>query len=293
MPNLETLLNQSDELPSLPEIYIKVSDLLESEDSSSREIGEAVQTDPSLTARILKLINSAYYGMPRQVTSVAQAVSLLGRQQLQQILLGTVLAGVFNDMQIKNFSMTEFWRHSIKTAIIARHLAMQNVNIIDHEAFFTAGLLHDIGRLVLAKAIPDELAEIDRQVRNGADVVRLETEILGLSHVDVGGALMLKWDMPTVITQCVLNHHRIEHEGEHAIASSIVYLANKLSLKQVVETEKEMMSELSGIRNWKQADNTLDQILIACQLADKQWAEVMESLGMVDMEIGDEFDDPF
>jgi putative nucleotidyltransferase with HDIG domain len=293
MPNLETLLNQSDELPSLPEIYIKVSDLLESEDSSSREIGEAVQTDPSLTARILKLINSAYYGMPRQVTSVAQAVSLLGRQQLQQILLGSVLAGVFNDMHIDNFSMTEFWRHSIKTAIIARHLAMQNVNIIDHEAFFTAGLLHDIGRLVLAKAMPDELAEIDRQVKNGADVVRLETEILGLSHVDVGGALMLKWDMPTVITQCVLNHHRIEHEGEHAIASSIVYLANKLSLKQVVETEKEMMSELSGIRNWKQTDNTLDQILIACQLADKQWAEVMESLGMVDMEIGDEYDDPF
>ena len=293
MPNLESLLTQSEELPSLPEIYIKVSDLLESEDSSSQDIGLAVQTDPSLTARILKLINSAYYGMPRQVTSVAQAVSLLGRAQLQQILLGTVLAGVFNDMQLRNFSMTTFWRHSIKTAIIARHLAMQNVNIIDHEAFFTAGLLHDIGRLVIAKAMPDELAAVDEQVRNGADVIKMESEVLGLTHVDVGSALMLKWDMPTIITQCVLNHHRIEHEGEHAIATSIVYLANKLSEKPVVETEKEMQGLLSGIRNWKDAQNTLDQILIACQLADQQWVEVMESLGMVDMEINDEEENPW
>jgi putative nucleotidyltransferase with HDIG domain len=292
MPNLESLLQQSDELPSLPEIYIKVSDLLEDEESTSKEIGQAVQTDPSLTARILKLINSAYYGMPRQVTSVAQAVSLLGRLQLKQILLGTLLAGVFNDMQIRNFSMMNFWRHSIKTAIIARHLAMQNVNIIDHEAFFTAGLLHDIGRLVMAKAAPDELAEIDRQVRNGGDVIKLEAELLGLTHVDVGGALMLKWDMPAVITQCVLKHHCIEHEGEHAIPTSIVYLANKLSEKPVVETEKEMQGLLSGIRNWKRSENTLDQILIACQLADQQWAEVMESLGMVDMEIADDFAAP-
>jgi len=160
MKDLQVLLEQSKELPTLPEIYVRVSELLDSETASARDIGEAVQTDPSLTAKILKMVNSAFYGLPKRVTSVSQAVSLLGRQQLKQILMSSVLAGVFSEVNIVNFSMHDFWKHSIKTAIIARHLGMQNVNIIDHEAFFTAGLLHDIGRLVIAKVAPEEMDEI-------------------------------------------------------------------------------------------------------------------------------------
>jgi HD-like signal output (HDOD) protein len=103
---LEPLLKQAGELPSLPEVYIRVTELLETESATGQKIGEAVQTDPVLTARILKLINSAYYGLQNPVTSISQAVTLLGRQ------------------------------HCIKTAIIARQLAMQNSRVIDHEAFF-------------------------------------------------------------------------------------------------------------------------------------------------------------
>lgn len=281
MLELKSLLEQSTELPSLPEIYMKVSGLLESDASDAIQIGEAVQTDPNLTARILKVINSAYYGMQNTVTSIPQAVTLLGRQLLQQILTSSVLAGVFKDVEIANFSMRDFWEHSIKTAIIARHLALQNRNIIDHEAFFTAGLLHDIGRLVVAKEAPDLVADIDDLVKKEhANVIQLEREQLGITHVEVGVAMMKNWGMPSLLTQCVLNHHEVNHDSPFAIESSIVYLANRLSHSELATDEKEMQSILSTIPDWETVDCTPEQIYIACELASEQWYEVMDSLGM-------------
>ncbi len=290
MHNLENLLQQSSELPSLPEVYFKVSDLLESKTSDAYKIGEAVQTDPALTARILALVNSAYYGLPNHVTSIPQAVSLLGRKRLKQVLMGSVLAGVFSDEEIANFGVREFWEHSIKTAIIARHIAMQNAQILDHEAFFTAGLLHDIGRLVLAREAADELAAIDAIVNaGGKGVVELETERLGISHLDVGRALMKKWNMPSMLTQCVLKHHQIDHSGPFEVDTSIVYLANQLSQHELPVDEEAMETLLASIPNWEQTGCPLDQIYIACKLADEQGFEVMRSLGMVQAETIDDF----
>ncbi len=297
MLKLETLLENSNELPSLPEIYTRVTEILESDNSDAQQIGEAVQSDPSLTGRVLKMINSAYYGLPNEIYSIAQAVTLLGRQQIKQILMGSVLAGVFKGMDIANFSMRDFWEHSIKTAIIARHLAMQNANILDHEAFFTAGLLHDIGRLVIAKAAPDSVAEIDEIVAaNGIDVIQAEADILGVTHVEVGAAMMKKWGIPSLISQCVVKHHELNHTGPFAIDTSMVYLANKLSKLTLIEAEdeneeeceKEMYGILTTIPNWQQTECTLEQISIACRLADEQCHEVMESLGMIDREDHDD-----
>ncbi len=292
MQNLEALLGKSYELPSMPEIYIRVSELIEDEDSSAQAIGAAVQTDPSLTAKILKLINSAYYGLPVNVTSVAQAVSLLGRDQLKAVLIGSVLSSVFENLDVADFSMREFWLHSIKTAIIARHLAMQNASILDHESFFTAGLLHDIGRLVLAKAAPDAQAVIEHLAESeGHNIVDVEADKLGITHIDVAHELMVKWKMPSVLTQCVIKHHDTHHEGPFAIETAIVYLANELSKHPLLQSEEEKAEVLEQIENWQQAQCPLDQVTIACSLAEDQWEEVMDSLGMLDLEIGGEMYD--
>lgn len=283
MHKLESLLERSNELPSLPEIYLRVSELLESDYSTVQQIGKAIQTDPILTGRILKMINSAYYGLAAPVTSIAQAVSLLGRQQLSQFLMGSVVAGVFNDASIANFPMREFWEHSVKTAIIARHLAMQNVHIIDHEAFFTAGLLHDLGLLVIARVAPDLVAQIaDGKKDPDTDGLQLETELLGVTHVEVGAALMKKWAMPSLISQCVQKHHSEDHAGPFAMDTSIVFLANQLSRYPVESDDEELLALLTTLANWEQTGCSLEQINIACQLADEQWQEVMESLGMSD-----------
>ncbi len=297
---LEPLLKQAGELPSLPEVYIRVTELLETESSTGIKIGEAVQSDPALTARILKLINSAYYGLQNPVTSIPQAVTLLGRQQLRQVLVGSVLAGVFKDFDITEFPLRDFWQHSIKTAIIGRQLAMQNARVIDHEAFFTAGLLHDIGWLVIAKVNPGSYIQITELARTeNKDVIQVEIEKLGVSHIDVGVALLDKWGIPGLITQCVKRHHDNDHNGQIAVETSIVYLANKLSrldlsnLDEEEEEEDVVANILSTIPNWEKSKCTSEQIAIACRLADEQWFEVMESLGMVDLDIDEDLEETY
>ncbi len=295
---LEPLLKQAGELPSLPEVYIRVTELLETESSTASKIGAAVQTDPTLTARILKLINSAYFGLRNQVTSIPQAVTLLGRQQLQQVLVGSVLSGVFKDFDITAFPLRDFWQHSVKTAIIARQLAMQNARIIDHEAFFTAGLLHDIGWLVIAKVNPGSYIQITEIAKaENRNVIEVETEKLGVTHVEVGVALLEQWGIPGLITQCVKKHHDINHIEPYAIETSVVYMANQLSrldLSREDFQEQEAIPEfLSSLPNREQSKCTPEQIIIACRLADEQWLDVMESLGMMDLDIDDKDDDSF
>lgn len=295
---LESLIKQAGELPSLPEVYIRVTELLESESATGARIGEAVQTDPTLTARILKLINSAYYGLQNPVTSIPQAVTLLGRQQLQQVLVGSILAGVFKDFDVSSFPLRDFWRHCVKTAIIARQLAMQNARVIDHEAFFTAGLLHDIGWLVIAKVNPGSYMHIT-EIANAEnkEIIQVETEKLGVTHIEVGVALMEKWGIPGLITECVRKHHETDHIGPLAVETSIVYLANQLSRLELGETEEEdeaVISEyLESMANWEQSKCTSEQIMIACRLANEQWQEVMESLGMLDLDLDEAEEDIF
>lgn len=289
MLQLKTLLENTTELPSLPELYAQVAALIEDENSTAYDIGKAVQADPYLTTRVLKMINSAYYGIPTEVTSVAQAVNLLGRYLLKDILVGSMLSGMFDDVNSEHFSLNEFWQHSLKTAIIARHLAMQSIHIIDHEAFFTAGLLHDIGRLVMARIVPEQLAKIkQRTIELEGNEIQAEMEYLGLSHIDIGAALIKKWKLPSMISQCLVKHHDTEHIGPHAVDTCIVYLANQLSKHELATDEQAMQDILTGIPNWEQSNCPPDQILIACQLADEQWYELMESFGMIDQDTKDD-----
>ena len=301
---MNPLIDQAGVLPSLPEVYIRVNSLIENQRATAVEIGAAVQTDPALTARILKLVNSAYFGLRNPVTSIPHVVSLLGRQQLQQILLGSVLVGVCKDFVIEGFPMKEFWKHCIKTAIIARNLAMQNAQVIDHEVFFTAGLLHDIGWLVIARVNPGSYTHITELASSqNREIIEVENEVLGVTHVEIGIELLEKWGIPGLVTQCVKKHHDIDHIGPFAIETSIIYLANRLCHLVLSDGEKAEKSEedeqeivdqsdiLATIPNWEKSKCTAEQISIACNLANEQWLEVMVSLGMMEAEKKDVTDD--
>jgi len=130
------------------------------------------------------------------------------------------------------------------------------------------------------------------------DVIQVEAEKLGVTHIDVGVALLEKWGIPGLITECVRKHHDSDHIGPYAIETSIVYLANKLSRldlsNQDADAEEEDMADvLSIIPNWEKSNCTAEQITIACTLADEQWLEVMESLGMVDLDIDAELEEAY
>ncbi|MFT5218232.1 MAG: putative nucleotidyltransferase with HDIG domain [Planctomycetota bacterium] len=291
---LDQLLEQAGELPPLPEIYIRVEELLASDASSASDIGKVLQSDPALTARVLKLINSAFFGLSNEVTSIPQAISLLGRDQLKQVLVGSVLSGVVKDFNLRDFPLRNFWQHCIKSAIIGRQLAMQNARIIDHEAFFTIGLLHDIGWLVIAKVNPGSFMRISElALLENKDALEVEKDTLGVTHVEVGVALLQKWKMPELIIECVEKHHYKDQNGSYFVETNIISLANQLSRFELDEIsvevafdaedqESAMEKTLSGIANWEDSKCTSEQIAIACGLADEQWFEVMDTLGMND-----------
>ena len=184
--------------------------------------------------------------------------------------------------------------HCIKTAIIARQLAMQNARIIDHEAFFTAGLLHDIGWMVIAKVNPGAYRVVNGIARDeNRDSVDVERERMGITHVEVGVALLEKWGIPRLIVECVRNHHAAEHAEPFEIETSLVFLANRLSRVPLDEDGPELSALLPGIPQWQQTGCTEEQIGIACRSAEEQWREVMESLGMLDLEIDDSIEPDF
>jgi putative nucleotidyltransferase with HDIG domain len=281
MSELELLLSKVKELPALPQIYTRVTALLDDVNASVNKIGEAVQTEPSITSRILRMVNSAYYGLPYSVTSIPQTISLIGRERLKDILIGTLLAGLFRNIENKNFSMNDFWRHSIKTAIIARHIAMQSAHIIDHEALFTAGLLHDVGRLVIASKLPEFQQQIDTLVaEQGLDIIQAEFDILGFDHTNVSKALLQKWRLPDLLVYAVKNHHETDHYGPYADTNCIIYLANQLSNGSPPAEEEELLPILDKITNWQQAKCPANQILVAWHLAEDQAYDVMLSFGM-------------
>lgn len=283
---LEQLIGKGQDLPSLPEIYLRVSEQLEDESSSVQQIGGTVQNDPAIATRVLKMVNSAYYGMPNEVSSVAQAVSLLGRERLKHILIGSVLRGVFSVQDNPAFSMQVFWQHSIKTAIIARQLATHVSAIQEPESMFTAGLLHDIGKLLLINKFPERmLAAEEYAIQKRIDVLSAELSQVGVTHTAVGEALMQHWGLPQLLIDCARNHHEVVHDGPNRDATHLIYLANSLSTYVPPLDDQETQNILDDIDNWDMGHATFDQIAFACQHADDMVFEVMESLGMITLEI--------
>ena len=279
---LDDMIGEGQVLPSLPEIYLRVFEQLEDEQVTTQQISDTLQNDPAITTRVLKLVNGAYHGLPNQVSSVAQAVKLLGRERLRHILRGSLLKGVISDYDNPAYSMQEFWQHSVKTAIIARQLALEIDTFEQPESMFTAGLLHDIGKLVLITRLPEKMLAAEKwMIRKRVDVLTAELVQVGMTHTAVSEALMLHWGLPGVFIDCARNHHEAVHDGPNRQATHLIYLANRLSEYVPPIDDQETRDILDDIDNWDMGNFSLEHIADACQQADDMVFEVMESLQMV------------
>ena len=279
---LDDLVDSGQELPSLPEILLRVSEQLGDESCSVEQIGITIQHDPAITSRIMTAVNNGCEGLPTQVSSVAEAVGLLGRERCKNVLIGSVLREAFGEQDNPAFSMQVFWQHSIKTALIARQLGAQLETISDSETMFTAGLLHDIGKLLLIDRFPQAMLDAEEtMIRRRVDELSAELSQLGMTHTAVGEALMQHWGLPEILIDCVRYHHEAVHDGRNRYATHLIYLANRLSEYVPPLDETETLAILDDIENWNMAPVTIDQIASACQDADDQVFEVMESFGMV------------
>ena len=285
---LEELMGEGRELPSLPEVFKRVSEQLEDESCSLERIALSIQNDPAISSRMLKAANAGKSSAPGQISSVGRAVELLGRDRCQHILLGSVVKGLFAGEDNPAFSMQVFWQHSIKTALIARQLADCLDNVVDPEVMFTAGLLHDIGKLLLIERFPKQmLAAETTMIRRRIDELSAELTQLGLTHTAVGEALMRYWGLPEILVDCTRCHHEVVHDGPNRRATHLIYLANRLSEYVPPLDDGETVAILGDIENWDMSQLPIEQIARACQVADELVFEVMESFGLISFESDD------
>lgn len=203
---IRAMVGDVDTLPALPESYRRLSALLDDPSSSLREVAAVVEHDMAISAKLLQLVNSAFFGLPRRVTSVAQAVSYLGVSLVKNLVLSLSVFSMFTDAERPpGFSLEAVEEHSFAVASVASGLCGRNEQAEDA---FMAGLLQDIGKLILAKHMPEQFVEVMCiAVDEGRPMHELEVEHLGVTHAEIGAYLLGIWGLPVAVVEGVANHH--------------------------------------------------------------------------------------
>ena len=219
-----------DTLPSLPRVVSEMLRLLAEDDYSMEELMELVQQDPALTARVLKLANSAIYGRPRQIESLQQAMVVLGGKELHRLVTTISVMRSFDDIFSRDRILDKelFWSHSVGTGELTHRVASY-FNLEFRGVDFTAGLLHDVGKVVLDQHFHAEFRDcLELTNRRGLPLFEAETKLLGLDHAEVGAVLAAKWELPDSLRAAIRNHHCFDTKDPHALLVACVRLANHL-----------------------------------------------------------------
>ncbi len=196
-------------LPSMPDLYVEIMDALLSPTSTIQRIADISAKDPALTAKLLQLSNSAFFGINRTVNSASEAVQFLGVGVIQSLALAIPLFNAFDRRKCPAFPLDQIWNHSVQTGVIARRLAREpSESMPPPEQAFTAGLLHDIGKLILADSLPQEYGAILAEARERSEPLMLaEKRCFKATHAEVGGYLLALWGLPFPMVDAVAHHH--------------------------------------------------------------------------------------
>lgn len=224
-----SLIEDVSDLVSPPDVCVKVFELAESPEASAHQIGDVISRDPALTARLLKLVNSSYYNLSRKVDTVTRAVTIIGIRELYSLVLAVSAIKSFSSLPTALVNIDTFWRHGIFTGLIARDIARQ-CRILHPERLFVAGLLHDIGSLVLYTKKPEEMADL-LLIADGDEGIlhQAELDALGFTHADLGGALAHTWLLPDALQEAITYHHLPAYAQDARIETAIVHLAEALA----------------------------------------------------------------
>ncbi len=228
MGSPDTIVKHESELTSFPDIYFRIKEVLEDESASADQIAKVVSTDMSLSAKLIKLVNSPLYGFPQAIDSVSRAVTLVGAKELSTLALGISAINYFHDIPAELVDMKSFWRHSITCGIFAKLLAGTQSGLTP-ERFFTGGLLHDVGRLIMFKKLPYASTEAMLFAReNSIPLVEAERSILEFCHTDISEPLLASWKFPEGLSN-MINYHHNPMEFPNPLEPAIIHVADNLT----------------------------------------------------------------
>ena len=209
--HIRKLIVEMDKIPSIPGVYAEVVELLRREDVGIDEIGAVVAKDLAITAKLLKLVNSAFFGLCRQVSSPAEAAVYLGIDTLKSLVLGVNAFATFDGIKIQGVSIEKLWAHSLEVGAVARRIIeSEDVPKSYGDESFVAGLLHDIGKVILAVNVPEYQQVLARSEKEKIPLFVAEEEAFGANHADVAGYVLSLWGLPTRVVDAISHHHHPE-----------------------------------------------------------------------------------
>ena len=257
-------------LPTLPDVAMRLLETTSNTDVSTRDLAAMIERDISLASRLLKLVNSPFFGLKHDVTSVQQALMIVGMSNLRSLVLSTAVLDLFDrDGSVGNFNREEFWIHNIAVAAGARKLA-RITRAADPDIAFTAGLLHDMGKVVFDRYLHQEFEQI-AELLNDESVVMSDAEeqVIGVNHAELGGHLAAHWNLPEILRDSVGNHHNPLEAPNHKELTALISVADT------------MVRRLQ-VGNGGGANHPLDPaVLEMCRLDAPRFHEVMEDLAEV------------
>lgn len=258
------------ELASPPDIYQKVSRTLDDPTKNAQDIAKIIDLDAGLSARILKIVNSAFYSFSATITSISHAVSIIGATELRSLVLTTVVIDRFSSLPNGLISMDDFWSLSVKCALFSRALGQHHKNHSEMDALFICGLLHKIGLIIIYNKLP-ELARSATLHAEEQEIseAQAQKELLGFNYADIGAALAKQWQLPEVIEVTLQNQLNPVPEQPHAVETGIICLARKLS--EISTSDETALSELLD-----SSDGLWSQIALQKELLEVVLPEVDE-----------------
>jgi HD-like signal output (HDOD) protein len=228
-PTAEALAQEAGEFMTLPDIYARIRQTLDDQASTHTDVAEVLATDPAISARVLKIANSAFYGRSGTITRISQAVSLLGTQQVHDLVLATVVIDGTAGLHDSKSSLKAFWQLSLTIASAAKLIAEES-GILDSERVFVAGLISQLGQLVVNQALPTDSARLQQQAAShSSDLAALQRESLGFDHAAVAAALFEMWKLPRELSEPIRWHTQPGQAPESNLEASILHIASVLS----------------------------------------------------------------
>jgi len=276
----DRLVEESPEFGSPPLVYQRLMEVINHPRGGAGDVANVIRQDTALTARLLKLVNSAFFSFPRRIETVSQAVSVVGTSQVRDLALATSVMEVFRDVPGELVDMERFWKHSLACGVAARILAglRREANV---ERFLVAGILHDVGRLVLYLRAPEASRDVLTRARTESSLLyEVERRMLGFDHGSVGGALMRRWNMPLSLAEALEHHHQPLRASRYPDEAATIHLADIIATALGIGSSGETFVPPVSQAAWTQLGLDARLLPSAVEDLDRQFGAAIHLLGL-------------
>jgi len=274
--DVESVLDLSDQITSLPSLFKQINEAVDDPESSLLDIGKLISGDSVLSARLLQLANSSFFGFSAQIETITHAVTVIGMEQIRDLVLAVMVTSRFKHMPPELIDMKSFWFHGIACGLTARVIATyrHEPNV---ERFYVLGMFHDLGRLIFLLNFADQIQDIALRVKDEkASLHQLEREVIGCDHAEVGGALLKRWNLPESLSEPVACQHDPSRAVQCPVDAAILHLADIIAHALMLGRSGDPFVPPLDSKAWEKVDLPVSMLPAIVNQVDQQFPDATQ-----------------